>query len=545
MASYSINFLKHNINSSHDGSNVLSRRNSPGFLNPRLPPELCDMIIDSLCGDKVNLATCTLVSRVWKYTARQHLFEDVLVAHCRWPTAEKIPYQEFLDFLRETPDVGPLIRTLYVEGFKNKNTPHGCLDATFVDAVMEHVPRLKGLALLNCGWRRTKSDSMHLYKRPQRYIENIYINGFIADKGPPYSKLEILRHFSYIENLYLTRLWIGHFDVDGELGDLGPNDEDSSPALLNPAPLLSVQVKTLTLSLADVCPNFLEYLHRQPFVASLVSLTIRDIWGASFVENNQDLILVGDMIRDRMYTSLETFEIDLPRHGPFDGSDAFAALHLESCTSLSKVTINLLLDGRDRPCAEDDDEQDPEDENDDEDDDGDHTHNIQTEDGDEDGGNGAATGDHEGSENVGTGPVTQQPDAPNITPQPTEAGHTGAEGQQLHAPPRPPRFYTANEWGVLNVILSHLPPSVNTITIGVELTGPNLKVTNHLTTVPDWKELEQQFLRLPNLQSVRIRRLETVDGEILLFRKWEHTDEQGICKQLEQLFTKKLLVFDK
>jgi hypothetical protein len=267
---------------------------------------LCDIVIDNLCGDKKTLSSCTLVSHTWKRTARHHLFESVLVAR----QDDRDAYQHFLEFLQNVPEICPDIRIICIDGYNPEEFVHGDLDAQFMASIVEQVPGLKALLLLNCGWQRTPPDCVDFYQRPKRLISDLYINSFRGAKGPPDSKLDILRHFERIENLYLTRLWLGHFDVDGLVEDISIGETE----LDAPSEPLSVQVTHLTLCLADVCLDFLEHLRRQPFVTSLASLTIRDLWAASYLHNHEDLFVVGDIIRDKMSVSLKTLEIDLPRH---------------------------------------------------------------------------------------------------------------------------------------------------------------------------------------------------------------------------------------
>ncbi|KAI0089529.1 hypothetical protein BDY19DRAFT_108931 [Irpex rosettiformis] len=520
-----------------DFGNEASSRIQSTYIGPRLPPELCDMIIDNLCGNKQALSTCTLVSHSWKHTARNHLFESVLVARQDDTNA----YRNFLNFLNKTPDIGPAIRIICVDGYNPENPVHGVLDCFFIAKVLDYVPKLKALLLLNCGWQRTPAHNMTVYSRPQRTIVDLYINSFRDAKGPPNSKLEILRQFSHIDNLYLTRLWIGHFDVDGAEGD-NSSDEDLYPSH---SPI-NVKVKTLTLSLADVCLNFLEHLRRQPFLSTLHALTIRELWSASYLQNHEDLHMIGDIIHDKMSSSLKTFEIDLPRHGPLDGPEVFSALHLGSCHSLDAVAINFLLDGPEMSPAEELEEQTANQNANGTDDDDDEIVVIDT--------TVPYAGDSEDeepdSDNPDEGEGNEEDDDADeaaVQQAVTDFTHDGGAPVQAsrQEQPRFPPFYTANEWRVPGVILSQLPLSVTEISFAIELTGSAHLVTQHLASAPNWVHIEQQLLRFPNLRRVNFRRLEKLDCDVPVFRRWGMTDQLEICNRLSGLLEKKVLVFDK
>ncbi|KIY62879.1 hypothetical protein CYLTODRAFT_360842, partial [Cylindrobasidium torrendii FP15055 ss-10] len=45
----------------------------------RLPPEICDIIIDFLHDDKPTLAACSVVAPSWTSAARYHLWRAVTV----------------------------------------------------------------------------------------------------------------------------------------------------------------------------------------------------------------------------------------------------------------------------------------------------------------------------------------------------------------------------------------------------------------------------------------------------------------------------------
>lgn len=173
---------------------------------------------------------------------------------------------------------------------------------------------------------------MDVYKQPLAHIQDLYINGFRASKGSVTSKLEILRHFSYIDRLFLSRLWLGHFaiDDDGNL-DIASDHEDSdvdsssdhdsftpetTQAVSGTTTHPTVEVRHLILSTADVCLNFLEHLRRQPFLGSVTALSVCDLWEAEYLDNQEDMAYIGEIIRDKLNKKLKSLQIDMPRHRP-------------------------------------------------------------------------------------------------------------------------------------------------------------------------------------------------------------------------------------
>lgn len=76
----------------------------PVDLVPRLPPELCDRIIDYLFCDRCALSACALTCRAWLPASRLHLFRHVRLQ------ASTIP--SLLCVLMETPAIGAYVEDL-------------------------------------------------------------------------------------------------------------------------------------------------------------------------------------------------------------------------------------------------------------------------------------------------------------------------------------------------------------------------------------------------------------------------------------------------
>ncbi|GBE88988.1 hypothetical protein SCP_1403960 [Sparassis crispa] len=70
----------------------------------KLPPELCDIIIDNLWGDISALAACGRTCRSWLPRARRHLFDDIYVHGHN--------IQRFMDLIRDNPSILLLVRSL-------------------------------------------------------------------------------------------------------------------------------------------------------------------------------------------------------------------------------------------------------------------------------------------------------------------------------------------------------------------------------------------------------------------------------------------------
>lgn len=266
-------------------------------LTRTMPPELCDMIIDNLCGDKCALSACTLVSPSWKRRARHHLFESVLVAR----QDHRDAYASFYCFLRNNLDIQPIIRVICVDGYNSHDpdTRKAKLDFRHLYRWLQQVPNLKALLIFNSGWLDEGDINVYLSDWPRQRIGDLCLDSFRAITGRRQSRFDILCFFSQIDHLYFKHVRIPDKD----------STEDEPAHQCIPASA-SVKVKALTLSLQDQYPVFLLCLGRQPFLETLESLTLRDL----DLENTQDLYLVGEIIRDKMGSAFRTFEIDLPRH---------------------------------------------------------------------------------------------------------------------------------------------------------------------------------------------------------------------------------------
>ncbi|KIP09924.1 hypothetical protein PHLGIDRAFT_288540 [Phlebiopsis gigantea 11061_1 CR5-6] len=272
----------------------------------RLPPELCDMIIDFLYDEKPVLSICTLVCRAWLRAARYHLFDSIYV-HCE---KNLDAFHDFLAYLQSTPSVRAYIKDLCLDGFTEVPEPPDNMESCYLAAIAELLPQIHTMSVINCQWGPQKNDVLRLKQIPLR---SLYINSFVADNEIHKDKFRVLRQFSHIGHLHLANVWLGHFALDENETDLTEQGGDTKL-------LPSTRVKALSLSMANICLNFLECLRLQSFVRTLSSLRIIDLFHAEYLQEHQDLIYVGELLRGPISTSLLELHLELPRlsrHGMF------------------------------------------------------------------------------------------------------------------------------------------------------------------------------------------------------------------------------------
>ncbi|CDO74971.1 hypothetical protein BN946_scf184945.g43 [Trametes cinnabarina] len=75
---------------------------------PRIPPELCDLVLDQLHEDKRSLRACALVSRSWLARAQHHLFWSI---YLDWSNC-----YSFSRLLSNNPSLADHMKTLEIEG---------------------------------------------------------------------------------------------------------------------------------------------------------------------------------------------------------------------------------------------------------------------------------------------------------------------------------------------------------------------------------------------------------------------------------------------
>ena len=267
------------------------------------------MVIDFLHDEKAVLSICTLVCRSWLRAARYHLFDSIHV-HCKTnPDA----FHKFLAYLESTPSVRAYIKDLCLDGFTEVPDPPDNIEACYLAAISELLPQIHTISVINCQWGQQKTDIVRL---KQISLRSLYISSFIAENEDHEDKFRVLRQFSHIGHLHLSNVWLGHFAFDEDETDLAEQGGG-----IKPTP--STQVRALSLSMSNICLNFLESLRRQPFMQTLSSLRIIDLFHAEYLPEHQDLTYVGELLRGPLRTSLLELQLDLPRlsrHGMFSGA---------------------------------------------------------------------------------------------------------------------------------------------------------------------------------------------------------------------------------
>lgn len=77
-------------------------------MSSRIPPELCDQIIDCLSDDQGTLRACGITCRSWLPRARHHLFKRAAID---WMNCDS-----FTEVLQSSDGIGHHIRTIEIEG---------------------------------------------------------------------------------------------------------------------------------------------------------------------------------------------------------------------------------------------------------------------------------------------------------------------------------------------------------------------------------------------------------------------------------------------
>lgn len=271
------------------------------------------MIIDHLHDDKNVLSKCTLVCHSWLRAARYHLFDRIELRLDK----DKETFEKFLVYLKATPAVRMYIRDLCLDGYVDDEHPPDNIESTFFSALTSLLPMLHSVTVINCQWAVPKSSTT-ISRSPQVPVRSLYINSFVSEAESPRHKLRILRHFSHIGHLHLANVWLGHFGVDDEA-------DDDSTAIASP------MVKGMSLSMANVCLNFLEYLRLQPFMKTVISLRVIDLFHAEYLDEHQDLSFLGDLVRKEMRDTLKEFHLELPRLPSRGASRVFVSFSLTHC----------------------------------------------------------------------------------------------------------------------------------------------------------------------------------------------------------------------
>jgi hypothetical protein len=129
-------------------------------LQPRLPAELTDMVLDHLSTDVATLRTAAVVSKAWLPRSRVHLFHKVRTT---------THFAALLRFLEHTPHVRPYIRCLVLDGPElyddiaeeaepEPGAPTTTLPPHLLAEILARVPRLNVLQLQNVSLHDSQYD---------------------------------------------------------------------------------------------------------------------------------------------------------------------------------------------------------------------------------------------------------------------------------------------------------------------------------------------------------------------------------------------------
>ena len=86
------------------------------YLHPfpgRIPPEICDEIIDELRDDTWSLRACALTCHDWHFRSRIHLFRNV---HISESFLKQTDFDEFCSCLTSHPSLAPLVQSIVIYG---------------------------------------------------------------------------------------------------------------------------------------------------------------------------------------------------------------------------------------------------------------------------------------------------------------------------------------------------------------------------------------------------------------------------------------------
>ncbi|KAJ3551666.1 hypothetical protein NM688_g4571 [Phlebia brevispora] len=236
------------------------RNQAPIHASPRqaqssgkLVPEIVDMVIDQLEGDKASLAACTLVARGWYNRSRYHLFHTVTIK-----TTSRL--KGFLIFLAKST-VREHVRVLRLGNQNGSEKTKFKLGPASFASILTSLPALTTLGVYHASWDPNQKDKFVLPKewtyKPHAIdafelveVVNVRRKGMIG--GTPLSLDDVracLQHFSSVGNLTITHAkW----------------RDDESTTLPEPAlqtePLAGLRVAKLSVLSHAMLPSILQLL---------------------------------------------------------------------------------------------------------------------------------------------------------------------------------------------------------------------------------------------------------------------------------------------
>lgn len=202
--------------------------------SPRLPPEICDRVIDHLHAEKLALNACALVCRGWLPAARLHRFRTVQLSRFR---RRRDPIMKLLSDPHST--ILPYVHELHLEEGRGETW----IDHTTVLQIpYRSMPALESITITDLGWynrnippyRCTLSDkTVECLKDLCRRAKQLSLVSPRTDSILPLLMLisgtEVLDRFSMTtveeyDHIDLTKLTprcpnlrtLGHLELDGD-----------------------------------------------------------------------------------------------------------------------------------------------------------------------------------------------------------------------------------------------------------------------------------------------------------------------------------------
>lgn len=274
----------------------------PVDLLPRLPPELCDRIIDHLFFDRRTLSACALTCRAWLPASRLHLFRHIRLQ------ANTIP--PFLSILIENPAIGVYVEDLMIlVGSQGFTIPEVIQMKTLqsLKEILDRLPAVKSLRI-PVFFRISVMETLIL-SALSKSLQAISFSGlFITDLQ---ALSELLASFPHLQSVGISNevLWL--------------------PAIRLPPPRVDQDTTSLPLRHLRICvpprehgaEEFVKWLDWRFRLSEVRSACIR--YGEQF--RSRGLPSGVSHLLSKLGPSLEKLELVMPRDARIKGARASTA----------------------------------------------------------------------------------------------------------------------------------------------------------------------------------------------------------------------------
>jgi hypothetical protein len=119
--------------------------------SPRLPTELCDIVIDNLSHDGAALRACSLTCKAFLPASRYHLFYTVRLK------GRKV--KGFLEFIDSSPKIGLYVRRLLLFEGRGRYSFEPRWLSSALPTIVNRFPEVLVLTLDSLDWRLLDSDA--------------------------------------------------------------------------------------------------------------------------------------------------------------------------------------------------------------------------------------------------------------------------------------------------------------------------------------------------------------------------------------------------